>query len=302
MRRPRRPGARDVIAGAAAAAAATELEDSLRVRPTSQVAAFFDIDNTIVRGASIFHLARGLARRDFFSARDIARFSWQQVTFVVGGAENAGHMSQAIEAGLAFVAGHSVEELTSLVEEIYHESMETKIWPGTRALVQTHLDNGERVWLVSAAPVELANLLAEQLGLSGALGTVSETIDGVYTGRLVGAPLHGPAKVEAVRALAAREGLDLEACSAYSDSANDVPLLELVGHPCAINPDRRLRAHARREGWRVRDFRTGRKAARIAVPTAAVLGAVAGASTAAVALHRSRNRSALDRWMRRLHL
>ena len=94
------------------------------------------------------------------------------------------------------------------------------------------------------------------------MGTVAEHVDGVYTGRLVGEMLHGPAKGEAVKALAAREGLDLERCSAYSDSFNDLPLLSLVGDPCAINPDARLRAHAREQGWRVRDYRTGRKAAR----------------------------------------
>lgn len=299
MRRPRQPRARDVIAGAAAAAAAAELEEALATETSTDVAAFFDIDNTIMRGASIFHLARGLARRDFFSARDIARFTWQQVSFVVGGSENTGHMSQAIEAALGFVAGHSVEELSGLIEEIYHESMEEKIWPGTRAIAQNHLNAGERVWLVSAAPIELAGLLASQLGLSGALGTVSETIDGVYTGRLVGSPLHGPAKVEAVRALAGREGLDLARCFAYSDSANDIPLLEMVGHPTAVNPDSRLSAHAKAHGWKIRDFRTGRKAARIGIPAAAALGAAGGAAAAGIALHRSR-RTALTRLLDRL--
>lgn len=291
MHRPRRhraAGAREVIAGAAAAAAAAALEAVPPPTPSPRVAAFFDIDNTIMRGASVFHVARGLARRDFFSTRDLARFTWQQVSFVVGGSENSGHMSQAIEAALKFVAGHRTDELASLIEEIYFESMEEKIWPGTRALAQSHLDAGERVWLVSAAPVEVATVLARQLGLSGALGTVSETIGGVYTGRLVGSPLHGPAKEEAVRALAAREGLDLDLCYAYSDSVNDVPLLDLVGHPCAVNPDSRLRSHARENGWRIRDFRTGRKAARVAIPAAAAVGAVGGAAAAGIALSRDR--------------
>jgi hypothetical protein len=105
-----------------------------------------------------------------------------------------------------------------------------------------------------------------RLGLTGALGTVSEVEDGRYTGRLVGEPLHGPAKAEAVRALAEREGLDLSRCTAYSDSANDVPLLSAVGHAVAVNPDRALREQARALGWQVRDFRTGRKAAKIGVP------------------------------------
>jgi phosphoserine phosphatase len=106
----------------------------------------------------------------------------------------------------------------------------------------------------------------------------------VYTGRLVGDLLHGPAKAEAVRELAHREGLDLRRCSAYSDSINDLPMLLLVGDPCAINPDARLRARALLEGWPVHDYRTGRRAARAgfvaAATTTAVVGAVVGAAAA----------------------
>jgi phosphoserine phosphatase len=142
------------------------------------------------------------------------------------------------------------------------------------------------VWLVTATPVEVANVIAARLGLTGALGTVADSVDGIYTGRLVGEILHGPAKAEAVRALAEREGLDLARCAAYSDSANDIPMLSLVGQPCAINPDTRLRAHAKEQGWRVRDYRTGRKAAKIGLPTAVAAGAVAGAIAAGVGLRR----------------
>ena len=121
---------------------------------------------------------------------------------------------------------------------------------------------------MTATPVELARIIAQRLGLTGALGTVSEVEDGLYTGRLVGEPLHGPAKAEAVRALAEREGLDLSRCTAYSDSANDVPMLSLVGHAVAINPDTALRGERAERGWQVRDFRTGRKAAKIGIPAA----------------------------------
>ena len=120
------------------------------------------------------------------------------------------------------------------------------------------------------------------------MGTVAEHLDGVYTGRLVGDLLHGPAKSEAVRALAEREGLDLARCSAYSDSFNDLPMLTMVGDPCAINPDARLRAHARQHGWRVHDYRTGRQAARAGLVVAAVAGAASGAVAAGVALRERR--------------
>src|SRR5689334_23943920 len=197
-------------------------------------------------GASIFHFARGLAARKFFTTSDLLGFAWQQIKFRVGGRETdvSGHRDTA----LSFVAGHPVDEMTRVGEEIYDELMADKIWAGTRALAQMHLDAGQRVWLVTATPVELAAIISRRLGLTGALGTVAEHVDGVYTGRLVGDLLHGPAKAHAVRALADREGLDLAACSAYSDSFNDLPMLRLVGDPCAINPETRLRVHARSMG------------------------------------------------------
>jgi len=281
------PDPEAVVAGEASAAAA-QVEAALQVSLDPRAAAFFDVDNTVMQGASIFHLARGLYARDFFTARDIGRFAWQQTKFRVVGREDMGNVHEARETALTFAAGHTVAELTTIGEEVFDEVMAAKVWPGTRALAQMHLDAGQRVWLVTATPVEVATVIATRLGLTGALGTVAETEDGVYTGRLVGDILHGEAKAEAVTALARREGLDLGACSAYSDSANDIPMLSLVGHPCAINPDARLRAHAREHGWRVRDYRTGRKAMKIGVPTAAAAGALAGALAAASARRRSR--------------
>ena len=278
----------DAVAAGRASAAAAEVETALQVPADPHAAAFFDVDNTVMQGASIFHLARGLYERDFFTARDIGRFAWQQAKFRVVGREHLDDVHEARETALSFAAGHTVAELTVIGEEVFDEVMATKVWPGTRALAQMHLDAGQRVWLVTATPVEVATVIAKRLGLTGALGTVAETEDGVYTGRLVGEILHGEAKAEAVTALAEREGLDLATCSAYSDSANDIPLLSLVGHPCAINPDSALRAHAREHGWRVRDYRTGRKAVKIGVPTAAAVGALAGAMAAAGARRRSR--------------
>ena len=173
-----------------------------------------------------------------------------------------------------------------LGEEIYDELMADRIWEGTRALAQMHLDAGQRVWLVTATPLELAAIIARRLGLTGALGTVAEHTDGVYTGRLVGELLHGPAKAHAVRALAAREGLDLRRCSAYSDSINDAPMLSVAGTAVAVNPDAELRSLARRNGWEIRDFRSGRKVARIGVPSVLGAGAVAGAVAAGAAYRR----------------
>ncbi|WP_235529968.1 HAD family hydrolase [Nocardioides sp. Root151] len=280
--------ARSTMAGEAAAAA-TEVESALDVPPDPGSAAFFDVDNTIMQGASIFHLARGLHRRKFFTTRDIVGAAYKQAYFRLVGVEDPEHVAEARNSALSFIAGHTVTELEELGEEIFDEAMAHRIWPGTRAQAQLHLDQGQRVWLVTAAPIEIASIIARRLGLTGAMGTVAEHEDGVYTGRLVGDMLHGEAKAEAIKALAAREHLDLSRCSAYSDSSNDLPMLGLVGDPVAINPDAKLRAHAREQGWRIRDYRTGRKAARAGLVLGAVAGAATGSVAAAAALRRNRN-------------
>jgi HAD superfamily hydrolase (TIGR01490 family) len=277
--------ARAKLAGQASAALARVKSPPPPV-PDPLAGAFFDVDNTLMRGASIYYFARGLAARKLFGTRDLAQMIWKQVYFRLSGAENAGHMRAAREAALAFVTGHKVADIVALGEEIYDETMADRIWEGTRRLAQRHLEAGQRVWLVTASPIELATIIAGRLGFTGALGTVAESIDGVYTGRLVGEMLHGQAKAEAVEALAKREGLDLARCSAYSDSANDLPMLRLVGYPCVVNPDADLRAEARLAGWPVHDFRSGRRATMVALPTAAGAGALAGGIAAGVALRR----------------
>ena len=273
---PRNLRSRSVLSGQAAAAAA-EVEHAFDPGVDPRAAAFFDVDNTVMQGASIFHLARGLHRRKFFTTKDIAKAAWQQAYFRIAGVEDPEHIEKARSSALQFIAGHSVRELEEVGEEIFDEHMAHKIWPGTRAIAQWHLDRGQRVWLVTAAPVEIAQVIARRLGLTGALGTVAEHVDGIYTGALVGDMLHGEGKAVAVGEIAQREGLALEECYAYSDSSNDLPMLSLVGHPCAINPDSTLRAHAKANGWRVRDYRTGRKVA-VAGGRAAVAGAAAGAA------------------------
>src|SRR5689334_3902575 len=224
--------------------AASEVESALAVPADPSAAAFFDVDNTMMQGASIYYLARGLAARKYFTTGDLIRFGMQQLRFRLLASENAGHVSSARDAALAFVADWRVDDLERLSEEIFDELMADRIWTGTRALAQLHLDAGQRVWLVTAAPVELGRVIARRLGLTGAIGTVAEVRDGHYTGRLVGDLMHGPAKADAIEALAQVEGLDLSRCSAYSDSVNDIPMLSTVGHAVAVNPDSALRSEA----------------------------------------------------------
>ena len=266
--------------------AAEFLEDApstpLPPPPDLTAAAFFDVDNTLVQGSSLVHFARGLAARKFFTYGDLARFGYAQAKFQLTGKENSDDVAAGRRKALAFIEGRKTSELEEVGEEIFDEIIADKIWPGTRALAQMHLDAGQQVWLVTATPYELAATIASRLGLTGALGTIAESVDGVFTGRLVGEILHGVGKAHAVRQLAIREGLNLKRCTAYSDSFNDVPMLSLVGTAVAINPDAALRDVARERGWEVRDFRTARKAARIGVPSALALGAVGGALAAVV--------------------
>lgn len=262
-----------------------QVEEPL-IRRDPQAAAFFDLDNTVIQGASMFHLAKGLYRRGFFPTRVIFQGLWLQAYFRMVGRENPEHIEAARNATLSFIEGRTVAEVEEAGNEIYEESIAQRIWPGTRAIAQMHLDVGQQVWLVTAAPLEVAAIIAQRLGFSGAVGTTAEHVDGIYTGRLRGELLHGIAKGEAVRSLAHAHGLDLARCFAYSDSYNDLPMLSLVGHPCAINPDRRLLEHAQQNDWQVRDYRSGRKAVRLGLLGAGVAGAGAGAVAAGVSVHR----------------
>lgn len=267
----------------------TSPEPEFPVPGDDLAAAFFDLDNTVMQGAAIFHFGRGLYKREFFRRRELARFAWQQAWFRLmrrrGPGPHAGRPRQRPvhrqgPQGLR-TDGHRRGDLRRV-----HGRADLAGHP--RPGPGPPRQPSQKVWLVTAAPVETATIIARRLGLTGALGTVAESVDGIYTGRLVGEPLHGPAKAEAVRALAAAEELDLARCAAYSDSHNDIPMLSLVGHPYAINPDTKLRKHARANDWRLRDYRTGRKAVKVGVPAAAGVGALAGGAAAAIALHRRR--------------
>ncbi|AKK07786.1 HAD-IB family hydrolase [Corynebacterium testudinoris] len=225
-------------------------------------AAFFDVDNTLIQGSSLVVFALGLARKRYFRLREVLPIAWKQIKFRVTGSENANDVAVGRNQALEFIKGKSVAELVELCEEIVDSTMIDKAWPGTRDLAQMHLAAGHQVWLVSATPVQLAQILAKRFGFTGALGTVAEVVDGKFTGRLVGDILHGPGKMHAVAALAAIEQLDLARCTAYSDSINDVPMLSMVGTAVAINPDSKLRKEAVKRGWQVRDYRNLRRAVR----------------------------------------
>lgn len=217
--------------------------------PTGRsIIAFFDVDNTLMRGTSLFHLGREAWARKLIGAREIARFAWHQRRFISVG-ENQDHLDSARDRALGLVGGHSVDEINSLAEHIWEYRIKKRLYPDAVGLTHEHVAKGHEVWLVSATPVEIGTVMAKHLGLTGALGTVVESVDGVYTGNLVGHTLHAERKAEAARDLAASAGADLRDCWAYSDSRNDIPLLELVGNPVVVNPDATLAHHATGKGW-----------------------------------------------------
>lgn len=220
-----------------------------------KTAAFFDLDNTIIKGASTLWLALGLASRRFFSLRDVAGFAWKQAKFILSGTESQPDIDSGQAQALEIVRGRSEAEVVALTEEIWEDTIAERIFPGAKELAEQHLDAGHSVWLVTAAPVQLAQVIARHLGFTGALGTVAEVKDGRFTGRLVGGILHGPEKRDAVAALAEQQGLELADCVAYSDSFNDMPLLSLVGRAVAVNADPRLAEAAQERGWLTVEYR-----------------------------------------------
>ncbi|QSB05591.1 HAD family hydrolase [Natronoglycomyces albus] len=251
-------------------------------------AAFFDVDNTLMYGASVYWLGKGMSRRGILTSRDVIGFAWKQARFRFHGAEHHGHISSVKASALEMVAGFEVRKLQQLCEEVYDRDIAPRILEPVAQIAAAHIEAGQEVWLVTASPVELAEVIAQRLGLTGAVGTVAEVKDGCYTGRLVGDLLHGPAKAARIAELAQERGLDLSHSTAYSDSANDLPMLERVGNAVAVNPDARLAKAARERGWNIRDFRRGRRAARIALPATALAGVVVGGL--AWRSHRLRNR------------
>jgi HAD superfamily hydrolase (TIGR01490 family) len=221
-----------------------------RAPASAPVIAFFDVDNTLLRGASVYHLGRTAWKRGHLGWRDLTRFAWQQARFTSVG-ENHQHQLAVRDRALELIAGHSVAELDEIAEETYDSSLADLMHEQVVARAHDHIAQGHEVWLITATPHACARVIAERLGLTGAMGTHIESVDGIFTGALVGSVMHGPHKAEAAARLAAEKGAELADCWAYSDSRNDIPLLELVGHQQVVNPDAALARYAGARGWPV---------------------------------------------------
>ena len=241
-------------------------------------AAFFDLDRTLLRRSSALALAGSFREHGIISRRQLLRAAAWQLLFVARGASHEA-VRAAAEDGLRVLEGRAPEELRRLVADALEPVLRPLVYAEPLHLLREHRERGERTYIVSATLQEIVDAIAADLGFDGALGTICEVRDGRYTGRAL-RPLHAEAKAVCLRELAGREGIDLAASTAYSDSHTDVPFLEAVGHPVAVNPDRGLRRIAAERGWPVLEF-SGRAyphARRRLPPALVALPLVAGAA------------------------
>jgi HAD superfamily hydrolase (TIGR01490 family) len=215
-------------------------------------AAFFDLDRTLLRRSSALALAGSFRRRGVIGRGQLAKAAIWQLLFAARGA-SAETVRKASEDGMRILAGFPVDDLRVLVSEAMEPVLKPLVYRDALRLLEHHRERGEHGYIVSATLQEIVAEVARELGFDGAIGSTCEIADGVYTGRVLRA-CHGRGKATAVRELAEPAGIDLAVSTAYSDSHTDLPFLEVVGRPVAVNPDRQLRRLARERGWPILKF------------------------------------------------
>ncbi|MEC9394413.1 MAG: HAD family hydrolase [Actinomycetota bacterium] len=216
-------------------------------------AAFFDLDKTVIARASMAAYGPALHRAGYLSAPMAVRAAWGQLLFRFFGADEAS-MDRARRTALRLAAGWEQEGLGRLARDHLAEVIEPFVYDEAIDLLAHHRSEGRLLVLVSASPAEIVAPMAEHLGVDHFIATRPEVDDeGRYTGE-VEFYAQGPAKADAVREMADRLDLDLVGSWAYSDSGTDVPMLEAVWHPVAVNPDRELRRASEVRGWPIREF------------------------------------------------
>ena len=246
-------------------------------------AAFFDLDNTLIAGSSAFQFGRAAYRAGLMTRRRLAADAWANVVFRLRGSTDAG--TDALRERIAAsIEGVRERELMRLGPEVIAGIL-PRVFPQVLQIAFEHQDAGRRVYIVTAAGHELAEMVAHVLTLDGGIGSRSEVRDGVYTGRPAGPFTYRQGKAQAIRELAADEGIDLAESYAYSDSESDLPMLEAVGHPVAVNPDHTLRRIAKERGWPILRFEKLRT--RLRMGGAAVVAAAAGGAATAVVRRRA---------------
>jgi HAD superfamily hydrolase (TIGR01490 family) len=248
---------------------------------SSNTAAFFDLDKTIIAKSSVLAFGRPFYKEGLLSRRAIAKSLYAQIVYMLVGADEE-KMEKLRAAMSAMTRGWNRDHVASIVRETLNDVIEPIIFAEALDLFDEHHAAGRRVVIVSSSPVEVVEPLAEFLGADDSIGTrAAVDADGNYTGELE-FYAYGPNKADAIRELAARAAINLAESYAYSDSITDLPMLELVGYPVAVNPDRELGRIAREHGWEVRTFaRPVRLRDRVPVPPAGPTIAVSGVLAAA---------------------
>src|SRR5688572_9661740 len=217
-------------------------------------AAFFDLDKTVISRSSTLALSRPLYRAGVDSRTQLLRGAYAQLVYLLVGADED-KMERLKEGMLALTKGWNQEQVETLVREVLFDVIDPYVYQEALDLMALHRSQGRRIYIVSSSPEEVVRPLSQHFGASGIIATRAEIDDDRrYTGELA-FYAYGEQKAEAITELAGRLGIDLGTSYAYSDSITDVPMLSVVGHPVAVNPDRDLRREAEERGWQVRDFR-----------------------------------------------
>ena len=211
-------------------------------------AAFFDLDRTLISGSSSFALGVEAWRQGLAQTSDITRWTLSALAFLLSGDKDEGTSADVRAEMLSQIKGASVADLDAIGQAALPKLV-ARVRPEARKLLTMHAEAGRDTWIVSASPSRLVEPIGASLGMTGAIGTEGAVEDGRFTGELAGEFIYGDGKARAITELAAQRGYDLERSYAYSDSVSDIPMLEQVGHPVAVNPDSELEDLAHERGW-----------------------------------------------------
>ncbi|WP_410615328.1 HAD family hydrolase [Amycolatopsis sp. lyj-109] len=220
--------------------------------PEHAVAAFFDLDKTIIASSSALAFSKPLLKEGLINRRAALRSAYAQLVFSLAGADE--NKTERLRAEVsALCAGWDVAQVSSIVRETLHDVVDPLVYAEAAELIARHREDGHDVIVLSATGEEVVAPVAEMLGATRSVATRMQIVDGRYSGE-VDFYCYGANKAVAAKQLAATHGYDLAECFAYTDSSTDIPLLEVVGHPHAVNPDKLLRREALERGWPILAF------------------------------------------------